>query len=71
MPHEPAYQMLEIVGTSSLSSDDAIRNGPEKAAQARHPVDWFQVVETRGQVRGGKVTQFQVIMKVGMRLDQP
>ncbi|RQW79295.1 MAG: dodecin family protein [Methylococcus sp.] len=65
-----AYQLLDIVGTSPLSSDDAIRSGIEKATQANHRVDWFQVVETRGQVRDGKVTQFQVIMKIGMRLDQ-
>ncbi len=64
-----AYQLLEVVGTSPLSSDDAIRSGIEKATQAQHKIDWFQVVETRGQVRDGKVTQFQVIMKVGMRLD--
>ncbi|GAB6046223.1 dodecin family protein [Methyloparacoccus murrellii] len=64
-----AYQLLEVVGTSPLSSDDAIRSGIEKATQAHHKIDWFQVVETRGQVRDGKVTQFQVIMKVGMRLD--
>lgn len=64
-----AYQLLEVVGTSPLSSDDSILSGIEKATQAHHKIDWFQVVETRGQVRDGKVTQFQVIMKVGMRLD--
>ena len=66
----PAYQLLEIVGTSPVSSDDAIRNGIEKASLGQHRLDWFQVIETRGQIHDGKVAQFQVIMKVGMRLDQ-
>ena len=70
MPNS-TYQLLEIVGTSPVSSDDAIRNGIEKANLSHPSVDWFQVIETRGQIRGGKVTQFQVIMKVGMRLDPP
>lgn len=68
MPHS-AYQLIEIVGTSPTSSDDAIRNGIEKASLKNYQLDWFQVIETRGQIREGKVAQFQVIMKVGMRLD--
>jgi hypothetical protein len=70
MPHS-TYQLLEIVGTSPISSDDAIRNGIEKAHLTHLSVDWFQVIETRGQIRDGKITQFQVIMKVGMRLASP
>jgi flavin-binding protein dodecin len=66
-----AYQLLEIVGTSPISSDDAIRSGIEKATLTHRKLDWFQVIETRGQIRDGKVMQFQVIMKVGMRLDTP
>lgn len=69
MPN-PAYQLIEIVGTSPISSDDAIRNGIEKASLKNSHLDWFQVVETRGQIREGKVMQFQVVMKVGMRLEQ-
>jgi len=70
MPN-PAYQLLEIVGTSPISSDDAIRNGIDKANLTHQTLDWFEVIQTRGQIREGKVTQFQVIMKVGMRLDKP
>ena len=69
MPNS-VYQLIEIVGTSSTSSDDAIRNGIEKASLKNYQLDWFQVIETRGQIREGKVAQFQVIMKVGMRLEQ-
>ena len=57
------YQLLEIVGTSSVSSDDAIRNGIRKVSGPSRQVDWFEVQETRGQV-----AQFQVTLKVGIRL---
>ena len=46
MPNS-AYQLLEIVGTSHISSDDAIRSGIEKATLTHHKLDWFQVIETR------------------------
>ena len=64
------YQLLEIVGTSSVSSDDAIRNGILKVSGPSRRIDWFQVQETRGQVNEGQVVQFQVTLKVGIRLEE-
>jgi flavin-binding protein dodecin len=32
-------------------------------------VDWFEVGEIRGQVKEGKVSQYQVTLKVGFRLE--
>ena len=64
------YKKVEIVGTSDVSVDDAIRNGIERASKTLKHVDWFEVTETRGNVRGGKVAQFQVVMKVGFRLEE-
>jgi len=64
------YKKVEIVGTSDVSVDDAIRNGIDLASKTLKHVDWFEVTETRGNVRGGKVAQFQVVMKVGFRLEE-
>ena len=30
---------------------------------------WFEVLETRGQIQGGKVSHYQVTIKVGFTLD--
>ena len=65
----PTYQLLEIVGTSANSVDDAIRNGIHKISGPTRRIDWFEVVETRGQVTEGRVSQFQVTLKVGIRLE--
>ncbi|PWC53645.1 dodecin [Azospirillum sp. TSO22-1] len=64
------YKKVEIVGTSDVSIDEAIKNGIDRASRTLKHVDWFEVLETRGNVRGGKVAQFQVVMKVGFRLEE-
>ena len=63
------YKLIELVGTSSTSSDDAIRNAIQKAAATVKHIDWFQVVETRGHVADGNVAHFQVTLKVGFRIE--
>jgi flavin-binding protein dodecin len=63
------YKLIELVGSSKTSSDDAIRNAIETAAQTLRKIDWFQVTETRGHVVDGKVAHFQVTLKVGFRLE--
>jgi flavin-binding protein dodecin len=62
------YKLLELVGSSPNSSDEAIRNAIAKASQSLHHLDWFQVVETRGHIQEGKVAHFQVTLKVGFRI---
>ena len=62
------YKVIELVGSSATSSDDAIRNAIAKAALSVKNMDWFEVVETRGHLVDGKVAHFQVTIKVGFRL---
>lgn len=63
------YKVIEIVGSSTVSSDDAIRKAVEKAAQSLRHLNWFEVVENRGHIADGKVAHFQVILKVGFRIE--
>lgn len=63
------YKLVELVGSSTTSSDDAIRNAVQTAARTLRHVDWFEVKETRGHVADGKVAHFQVTLKVGFRLE--
>ena len=51
------------------SSDDAIHRVVETAAKTLRHIDWFEVIETRGHVKDGKVAHFQVTVKVGFRLE--
>ena len=63
------YRVTEIVGTSSGSVEDAVRNGVHRAAQTIRHLDWFEITEVRGQIVDGEVAHFQVGMKVGFRLE--
>ena len=63
------YKLVELVGSSTTSVDDAIRNAVATAAQTLRHIDWFEVTETRGHVADGKVAHFQVTLKLGFRLE--
>lgn len=63
------YKLIEVVGSSTSGTDDAIRNAIAAAAKTVRNIDWFEVVETRGHVQDGQVAHFQVTLKVGFRLE--
>ncbi|MFT4436432.1 dodecin [Caballeronia sp. 15715] len=69
MPHH-VYKQIELTGSSTQSSDDAVSVALARANKTLHNIDWFQVIETRGHVEGGKVAHWQVTLKVGIRLDE-
>lgn len=64
------YKKLELTGSSTVSTDDAIKNAIAKASESIHNMDWFEVVETRGHIQDGAIAHWQVTIKVGFRLDQ-
>lgn len=66
----PTYRLTEIVGTSQGSIDEAIANGIERASETLHNLDWFQVTEVRGAIVDGAISQTQVTMKIGFRVDE-
>jgi flavin-binding protein dodecin len=66
---EPTYRLSEIVGTSSESIHQAVRNGLKRASRTIRKLDWFEVTQIRGTVADGEVGQFQVAMKVGFRVE--
>jgi len=66
---ENSYGISEIVGTSTVSIDDAIRRAVVRASEDRPHIRWFQVLETRGHVEDGKVAHYQVMLKLGYSLE--
>ncbi len=65
---EKTYKLIELVGVSSASIEDAVQNAVARANQTLKNLDWFEIVETRGLIQEGKINQFQVKLKVGFRL---
>ena len=63
------YKVIELVGSSTTSSDEAVRNAIARASETLKNLDWFELVETRGHLVEGKIAHFQVKLKVGFRLE--
>jgi flavin-binding protein dodecin len=63
------YKLVELVGSSTAGTDDAIRNAIETAALTIRNIDWFEVIESRGHVQDGKVAHYQVTLKIGFRIE--
>ena len=63
------YKTLELVGSSTAGSEDAVRTAITKAAETIRNLRWFEVVETRGHIENGRVAHWQVTLKVGFTLE--
>lgn len=59
------YKVIEVVGSSTKSIDDAIQTAIHEAAQSVRKLRWFEVVETRGHIEEGVVAHWQVTVKLG------
>jgi flavin-binding protein dodecin len=65
---DKTYKLIELVGVSEDSVQQAIRNAITRASQSLKGLDWFEVTEVRGTIQNGAVHQFQVKLKVGFRI---
>ena len=63
------YKIIELTGSSKKSFDDAVQNAIGKASKTMRNMQWFQVMETRGQIADGKVAYWQVTLKIGFTLE--
>ena len=63
------YKHIELTGSSTKSSDDAVRVAIARAAKTVRNMHWFQVSETRGHIAESKVVHWQVTLRVGFTLD--
>ena len=68
MPHH-TYKKIEIVGTSTVSVEDAVNNAVAQAANSVRGLSWFEIIETRGTIADGKVSHWQVTVKLGFTID--
>lgn len=69
MPNR-VYKHIELTGTSSTSIEDAVQSAVARASKTVRNIRWLQILETRGQVDEGRVTQWQVTLKAGFTLDE-
>ena len=69
MSDDHIYKRIDLVGSSTTSSDEAIRNAIARAAETVKNLEWFEVDQIRGHIKDGKVAHYQVVLHVGFRID--
>ena len=66
---DKTYSVIELVGVSEESIQDAVRNALKKASETIRNIDWFKVTKIRGAVKNNSEPIFQVSISLGFRLE--
>lgn len=66
---DKTYKIIEVVGVSDDSVQQAVRNAITKARQTIRNIDWFEVGNIRGSVNKEGDLTFQVEVRIGFRLE--
>ena len=68
-PDEHIYRVIELVGTSEESIEDAIASAISRAHRTLRHLRWFEVLRTSGHIADGAVAHYQVTLKVGFTME--
>ncbi len=70
MMKDHVSRIIQLVGSSPESIEEAIQNALTRAGKTLRNLDWFEVVETRGHItEGNRVDHYQVVLKIGFRIE--
>lgn len=63
------YKVVELVGSSDKSIEDAIQKAITRASKTVREMRWFEVLQTRGHIENGSVRHYQVTLRVGFTIE--
>ena len=63
------YKKIELVGSSPNGFEEAVKNALARAEKTVRNMRWFEVAETRGYIENGKISHWQVTLKIGFTLE--
>jgi flavin-binding protein dodecin len=61
------FKIINLIGTSTESYNDAITTAISRAGQTLKGLEFFEVVEHRGHIRGGALVH-QVKIRIGFKV---
>ena len=64
------YKKIEVVGTSPLGFSEAVKAALADAAQTVRRMDWIEVIEQRGMIKDNAVAEYQVVLKIGFKIER-
>ena len=59
-----AIKVIEVIGISQKSFEDAVEQGVEKASKSIQGITGVEVLRQSAKVKGGQVTQYHANLKL-------
>ena len=57
-------KIVELIGSSNLSFDDAVKNAVDEAAKTIRGISGIWVKDFKAKVEDGKITEYRAIIKL-------
>lgn len=70
MPSESVYKIIELVGTSTHSWEEAAQNAVDKANQSLRDIRIVTIQEQDAKVENGKIVQYRVRLKLSFKFEE-
>lgn len=67
--NEGAVKVIEIIGISSKSFDDAINQALKKASKSLKGITGFEVIKHLASVKDGKIIRYKVNLKIAFPVE--
>ena len=64
------YKLVEMVGSSETSIEDAIEGAVAKLSETVRHLRWIEVQQVRGHIENGKLSHYQVTLKAGFSIEE-
>jgi flavin-binding protein dodecin len=63
------YKLITVAGTSPDSFAKAAETAVKTASKSLRGLGWFEVKEMRGRIQKGKISEYQVMVEIGFKLE--
>jgi len=64
------YKAVELTGSSTVSTDDAVKKAIARASETLRNLRWFEVTQVRGHLENGEIAHWQVTIRLNFTLDE-
>ena len=62
------YKVIRLVGTSTEGFSEATQAAISEASKTIKGLSWFELKETRGAIKDGKISEYQATVDIGFRV---
>jgi flavin-binding protein dodecin len=66
----PIVKVIEVISSSEISIDDAIRNAVSEVSKTIRNIDSVYVKDIKAHVKDGNITTFGVVCNISFRVSE-